>query len=132
MAEAIEKTPTANTSVNKPESGTYGEKAAEARLKSSLPAMDPMVPTNSGPAPMPQKQPSMPAQPGRPTQAPMGVPGVLLSEGNAPGPMNQPAAPAPNPQAARLSLLEGLANSQEVSESTRLWAQTVLEALRGP
>ena len=37
----IEKTPTSDTSVNKPESGTYGEKADLARLRQSLPPMGP-------------------------------------------------------------------------------------------
>lgn len=132
MAEAIEKTPTANQSVNQPASGTYGEGAALDRLKASLPAMDPAVPTNAGPAPMPPPQAVLPQSGGRPTNAPMGIPGVVLGGGAAPGPANTPVAPAPNPQAARLTLLEGLATSQDVSETTRQWAQAVLEALRGP
>ena len=33
VSEEIEKTPTGNTAVNEPESGTYGEKADLNRLK---------------------------------------------------------------------------------------------------
>ena len=40
MAEPdiVEKTPTQNMSVNKPESGTYGERAETDRLKKELPS----------------------------------------------------------------------------------------------
>lgn len=131
----IEKTPTANQSVNKPESGTYGEQADRNRLKKNLPPMDPEGQAQGGmePSPMPQPSPGQPAQAGgRPPNAPPGVPGALLTPGGPPAPGQQPNAPRANPQAARLTLLENLASSQEVSDTTRQWAQLVLEALRGP
>ncbi len=127
-----EKSPTADTSANQPESGTYGEKVAVDDLKKSLPPMDPAGQATPGmePSPMPQPTPGMPAQAGgRPVNAPPGVPGALFS-GGPPTPAEQPNAPSANPQAARISLLEQLASSQEVSETTREWARIVLEALR--
>ena len=71
MAEMdIDKTPTQNTSVNKPESGTYGEKADLANLKSSLPPM--AAPEQQGvggtPGPLPSR--GMPQQEGRPKEGP--------------------------------------------------------------
>ncbi len=128
----IEKTPTADTSANQPESGTYGEKSAINDLKKSLPPMDPAGQATPGlePSAMPQPTPGMPAQAGgRPVNAPPGVPGALFS-GGPPTPAEQPNAPSANPQAARISLLEQLASSQEVSETTREWARILLEALR--
>jgi hypothetical protein len=127
-----EKSPTADTSANQPKSGTYGEKSAVNDLKKALPPMDPAGQATSGlePSPMPQPTPGMPAQAGgRPVNAPSGVPGALFS-GGPPTPAEQPNAPSANPQAARISLLEQLASSQEVSETTREWARIVLEALR--
>ncbi len=128
----IEKTPTADTSANQPESGTYGEKSAVNDLKAALPPMDPAGQAISGlePSAMPQPSPGSPAQAGgRPVNAPPGVPGALFS-GGPPTPAEQPNAPSANPQAARITLLEQLASSQEVSETTRSWARIVLEALR--
>ncbi len=128
----IEKTPTAGTSVNQPESGTYGEQAAVNDLKKALPPMDPAGQATPGlePSPMPQPTPGVPAQEGgRPPNAPPGVPPALFA-GGPPTPAEQPNAPAANPEAARITLLEQLASSEEVSEVTREWAKLILEALR--
>lgn len=129
----LEKNPTAGTSVNKPESGTYGEGAAESQLRSDLPPMDRvgMGAATGGPSPMPQPSPQLPGSPGgRPVNAPGGVPPAILAPGDAPAPANTPNAPMSSPQATRLALLEQLAVSPEVSDQTREWAQMVLEALR--
>lgn len=127
----IEKTPTAGTSVNQPESGTYGEKADVNKLKASLPPMGPGQATPGlEPSPMPQPTPGVPAQEGgRPPNAPPGVPGALFA-GGPPTPAEQPNAPSASPEAARITLLEQLASSEEVSEVTREWAKLILEALR--
>jgi len=131
MADEIEKTPTANTSVNEPESGTFGEKADLNRLKGSLPPMGAQVAEAGGPAPMPNPNLSMPPQPGgRPTRGPAGVPGAIMGAGDAPTPAAQAQSQA-TPQMARVALLEQLANSQEVSNTTREWARLILEQLRG-
>lgn len=131
--QTIEKTPMAGTSANKPESGTYGEKSADAQLKSELPPMnrEGMASATGGPAPMPNPSVSLPGRPGgRPVQAPPGVPGAILGPEMAPGPAAAPG-PVANPQAARLTFLEQISNSPEVSETTRQWARMVLESLRG-
>lgn len=131
--KTVEKSPTAGVSVNQPESGTQGEKVEEQRLRDSLPPMGPAQATPGlEPSPMPSPTGGMPAQSGgRPPNAPAGVPSVLLGDGEPPVPSEQPNAPAANPQAARISLLEQLVSSEEVSETTREWAKIVLEALRG-
>ena len=129
----IEKTPTAGVSVNKPESGTFGEKADEQRLKDSLPPLGPGQGGVPGlePSPMPGPTGGMPAQSGgRPPGTPEGVPSVLL-QGDPPAIAEQPNAPNANPQAARIALLEQLVASEEVSDTTREWARIVLEALQG-
>ncbi len=128
----VEQSPTAGVSVNQPESGTFGEKADEQRLRDSLP---PMAPGGGapglGPDPMPAPSPGVPAQPGgRPPNAPAGVPSALFGEEPL-APAEQPNAPSANPQAARISLLEQLVSSEEVSDTTREWARIVLEGLRG-
>lgn len=130
--QTIEKTPMGGTSVNQPESGTYGEKADMARLSAELPPMnrEGMAGPTGGPAPMPQPSVAMPGMPGRPVTAHPGVPSAILGPESVAGPGPAPA-PVANPQAARLSLLEQLSTSQEVSATTRQWAKTVLEALRG-
>ena len=64
----IEKTPTADTSVNSPESGTYGEKADLNRLRQALPPMGPPGSEGTGaaaPAPTPGRRPG-PSSPGIP------------------------------------------------------------------
>jgi hypothetical protein len=131
--QTIEKTPMGGTSVNQPESGTYGEKADTARLSADLPPMnrEGMASATGGPAPMPNPSVSLPGRPGgRPVQAPPGVPGAILGSENVPGPGAAPS-PVANPQAARLTLLEQLSTSPEVSATTRQWAKMVLDSLRG-
>ena len=131
--QTIEKSPTADVSVNKPKSGTFGEKAEEQRLRDSLPPLGPAQGGVPGlePSPMPAPTGGLPAQSGgRPPSSPAGVPSVLL-EGEPPSPVEQPNAPSANPQAARISLLEQLVSNEEVSDTTREWARIVLEALRG-
>lgn len=141
MAEMdIEKTPTQNTSVNKPESGTYGEKAELANLRRSLPEMQPLAgnaPAPGGMAPgSPPVERSAPM--GRPKTGPRMLPGPILNPTSQPDvPLDQPrvspAPPIPQKQSAadqqRLAILDALSTHPEVSEETREWAQLVLEAL---
>ena len=139
MAEMdIEKTPTQNTSVNKPESGTYGEKAELANLKSALPPMG--TPQQQagmeGPGPLPER--GIPQQQGRPKEGPAMLPQGAMSPTQRPTvPISQPMAPTqaplpPKQQAGdqqRLAILDALTTDPEVSEETREWAKLVLEAL---
>ena len=139
MAEMdIEKTPTQNTSVNKPESGTYGEKADVAALKASLPPMgSPQQQAGmEGPGPLPTR--GVPQQEGRPVEGPSLVPQGAMAPTQRPGvPVSQPMAqgPAPMPpkqQAAdqqRLAILDALTTHPEVSEETREWEKLVMESL---
>ena len=137
MFDEIEKNP---LPVNKPASGTYGEKKELNDLKASLPPMNPGAgPTATGPSPMPGASPQMPADPGgRPLNTPPGVPSALMGKTDQPTvPLNTPLAqPQPAPMAgaqsaaqARIVLLQALSVSNEVSEETRAWAKAVLEML---
>lgn len=126
--------------VNKPASGTYGEKASQARLASALPSAEGAAPAEQPFAPMPGSPvPSPPASVGgRPLNAPAGVPTPLLAPA-APGrPLGTPlAGPATGPTFAQarsrteatVLYLTQLSESQEVSEETRMWARTVLATL---
>ncbi len=141
MADDLEldKTPTSDVSVNKPESGTYGEKADLARLKQTLPPMGPPGAEGTGavaPAPTPGQTPAQSM--GRPKTGPSGVPSVLMAPTQRPDvPLSQPPVPGPAPlppkQVAadqqRLSILDALSTHPEVSEETKEWAKNLLEAL---
>jgi len=140
MAEMdIEKTPTQNTSVNKPESGTYGEKADLDQLRRSLPEMQPPggAPPPGGMTPgAPPAERSAPM--GRPKTGPRMLPGPILNPTSQPDvPLDQPrvspAPPIPQKQSAadqqRLAILDALSTHPEVSKETREWATLVLEAL---
>lgn len=132
--DVIEQVP-AGGGVMTPGSGSYGDGAAADRLRKSL-----SVPGGSGSPP--ERQPS-PVPAGGPSgsppapAAPGTVPDVLLAPSSQPDvPVSQPLGPMrPSPTAAvdaaqrRLQLLSTLSESQEVSEETREWAKTVLNAL---
>ncbi len=131
----IDKTPTQNQSANKPESGTYGEKAEVERLRKELPsAGGPGAgPVQEAPPQRSQATPNKPVA-GMPVQepaGPAGLPDVLTHPSRTPGQvtprssMVQPPQPESLSQ-ARLALLDSLATSQEVSAETREWAQIVL------
>ena len=132
---SIDKTPTQNQSLNKPEGGTYGEKAEVERLKKELPS--------SGQAPVGPQQPPpkrgrasrpVPASVAPPTPAgPTGVPDALMHPGTRPMVTGQPGGPTgpsvANISQARIALLDALQSSQEVSPETREWAGIVLEMM---
>lgn len=131
------------TPVNKPASGTYGEKADLSRLQKSLPQTS-AGPQPAGAQPMPAINPQpispQPAAQGRPTTGaapPLGVPSVLLSPTTQPDrPVNTPlSSPSPtavvNPMQSRLAMLDALANSPDVSPTTREWAQNLIDLLLG-
>lgn len=144
VPDTIEKTPLANQSVNKPASGTYGEKADAARLKAQLPQSQPQGGAAPG-GPTPMGAPAVggiPNPQGRPANAdlPPGVPAALGHPTERPGvPLSNPlVGPTPNPvtqaesaRDARVALLMALVNDPSVSDTTREWAQTVLEMLNG-
>ena len=147
--EDLEKLPQ-DTQVNKPSSGTYGEKAEVDRLKQSLPSTAAGGgPGPGGPAPQTPRSGGRPipgaADPtvagGAPTPStPPGVPPLLARPTDYPGrPVGTPASPTPQPGMAgavdpaqqRLALLDALVRSPSVSEETREWATLVRQAIIG-
>lgn len=133
--DVIEQVP-AGGNVMAPDSGSYGDKAATDRLRKSL-----QVPAGSGSPTAPQPSPVPAGGPsGRPPApaAPGTVPDVLMSPTTMPDvPVSKPLASPPSPTATvdaaqrRLRLLSLLAESDEVSQETKEWAQLVLDALAG-
>lgn len=119
--------------INRPASGTYGEKAAQSRLEAALPG--PIAPTGPGG----QAAPAMPNPGmGQPSSAPAGLPPALLRPTDRPDvPASTPlAAPPVNPVAAaqsgrqrRLAILDALSNDPKASDETRRWAQMQVKNL---
>jgi hypothetical protein len=126
----VQQLPT--NSVSEPASGTYGEKAASARLEQALPLAPQGQSSPQGPAP---------AQAAAPGPGPAGPPptsaDILLQ-----GPTTQPeispntplaAMPAPmqaqTPEQAMLAKLELLANDPGVSKDTKVWASQMRDRI---
>ena len=132
---SIDKTPTQNQSLNKPEGGTYGEKAEVERLKKELPSgQGPGGPQQAPPPGRPRAARPVPASIAPPTPAgPTGVPDALMHPGSRPMVTGQPDGPAQpsvaNISQARIALLDALQSSKEVSPETREWAGIVLEMM---
>ncbi len=122
-------------SVNKPESGTYGERAETDRLKKELPSSGGPVQGQQQAPPRAQATPNRPPEnmPIPEEAGPKGVPNVLMHEGKGLNPLMPSTggvmAGPENTAQARMALLDSLANSREVSEETREWAQIVLGML---
>lgn len=130
---------------NRPESGTYGEKADLQRLRQSLPAMDPQPPQPGVPGnplintALRQGVPTH-GRPGRPQgpQPPAGVPASVMRPTDRPtepvASMRTVADTAPIAAAQstvtatqqRLAVLDALANSPDVGAKTREWARMVM------
>lgn len=121
----------------KPPGGTYGEVAELDKLKQDLtPPAPPGQSGGPGPQPTPPA-PGMPQGTRMPAAAkPGSVPDILLGPTQQPDTPQftplAPSGPAPGAVSAnqrRLAVLDALAQSQEVSEETREWAQLVLQKL---
>lgn len=142
--EDLEKLPT-NNNVNKPESGTYGEKADLNRLQQSLPEMPtggpagapaPQLPRSgqnlrpapsdpiTGSAPLPRTPGSVPPLLARPTDYPNRPVSTPLG-GNPQAPTTMTA------QQRRLQILDALSRSPDVSEETKEWASIVRKSILG-
>lgn len=136
VSEEIEKTPMGNTSVNEPESGTYGEKAELNELKQSLPPMGGQQGQQpQGPAPMPERGGITPPKPtGRPVKGPSSLPNSIMrpTGGNPNKPLSADVE-MPQKQAAadqqRLAILDALTTHPDVSQETREWAEQVKDYL---
>ena len=135
--DEVEKLPVGQTPINRPASGTYGEKAALENLEAALPAASsspgPMTgPAQAGPAPM---SPTNPVRSSRQSNIP-GVPAPVMKPSSVeptPGGMAPPAIPNATMTGSqrRLQILDMLATSPNVSATTREWAQRVMEILVG-
>ncbi len=128
--DVIEQVP-AGGGVNKPASGTYGEKAELAQLQADLPSSDP----TTAPQPTPSATPR--GGGGVPSAAPSGLPAGLTLPTQRPDvpvstPLDVPPGPTapPDPTQRRVQLLRQLATSGQSAE-VREWAQTTLEKLGG-
>jgi hypothetical protein len=130
----VEQQP-AGGGVNKPASGTYGERAELEALHQELPSGGAAPPPGPGVAPM-----GGPASPGAlPGGPPAGLPAGLLSPTGRPGvpgfsPLEDglpqdPMAGAVDPQQQRMLLLDALAEHPEASTEVREWARVVREKL---
>lgn len=135
--DVIDQVP-AGGGVNKPSSGTYGEKAELERLKQQLPASEPVQPVSpnqGGPGPVPQRR-GAPAPPGA-----GGLPSGLLAPTKRP---DVPAMPSPEPMAPadpfagavdhrqrRLLALDMLSTHPDASPDLREWATIVKQKLAG-
>lgn len=138
MAEEIEKTPTGDVALNRPTSGTYGEKADLNRLKGALPPMEQRQTPSQQPSSMPPASGQVPQRSmGRPTNAPSKAPAGLSAPSGKPSvpldtPLRQQPSMPPRNSAAdkqRLAILDALSTHPDVSEETREWASIVKEYL---
>ena len=138
LATDVEKTEIGNPA-NQPASGTYGDKAELDRLEASMPPPTEGSPNDPNAAQaIPEVDGSQVrnARSNREAQGMPGLPAPILAKTNRP---NTPAGETPlrgaseaatvTPRQQRLALLDMLANSPEVSEETREWAQLVIRIL---
>lgn len=123
------------SAVNKPESGTYGEKADLQRLRSQVPTSGSTPPQQQRPLPSISDRPVRPMPvPSRESIVP-GLPDVLVEPSNreweplATMPMGAPRQLTMTAQQLRLMKLDALANSPEVSPETREWARMLKRVL---
>ncbi len=130
--DVLEQVP-AGGGMNKPESGTYGEKTALADLQAELPVQQPgagqAAPEPTPPGPMGGRPtPSSGLPPGlmAPTRRP-DVPVSTPLAGQAVA--GSPLAGAADVRQKRLLLLDILSQSPEVDEDTREWATLLKQKL---
>ena len=135
MADLPDVSQMAGPRQNQPSSGTYGVKAANDELKSTLTqagAGQSSAPPSSQPRPMsPNPAAQQPSNPGalpsalmNPTQRPNVPVSAPLQ-----GPPGNPVAGSPTGTQARIALLQQLQTSPTVSDETREYASTILKLL---
>lgn len=122
-------------SIQAPDSGTYGIKAATERLAQGM-----------SPAPAPGGAPGQPAPsvasmpssaPNRPSTGPFGLPAAITAPTQQPDvPVGTPLAQPSNPVAAagdarqkRLAFLDMLARNPDISDVTREFAENLIAKL---
>jgi hypothetical protein len=112
---------------NKPSSGTYGEGAALANLEAQLPG----TPSSGAAGPGAVSPPAM--GPGLPPRQSAGLPSAIAAPTRRPGeqvstPLTAQAPMPSQPSEQRMQLFRALASSPNVSETTRVWAQSVVDS----
>lgn len=128
--DVLEQVP-AGGGMNKPESGTYGEKTELAALQAALPQAEPtapqpdvqVTPSSTGSAPRPTA-PGLPAGLMAPTQRP----DVPVSTPLAGAPVN-PLAGAADARQKRLMLLDILSRNPQASPEVQEWASILKQKL---
>jgi hypothetical protein len=119
--------------VNKPASGTYGEKAELERLEAQLPGSEPSAPVPQEVSPLPGV-PSGSAVPAPPSGLPRGLtlpsrrPDVPVST-PLQGPPADPYVGAVNARQRRLALLDMLSEHPEASPELQEWAEILKQKL---
>ena len=114
--------------VGAPASGTYGEQQALRDIESALPAPTP-GPAGAQPAPSPGGGGGLPLAPPsgalpRSIMAPTTRPSEPIST-----PLAQPIPVGETPSQQKRQLLEAWSRDPSLSETTRLWAQSILDSL---
>lgn len=128
--DVLEQVPSGG-GMNKPESGTYGEKAALTALQQELPIQDAAPQPDVQPTPSPMGSARPTAASGLPPglMAPTQRPDVPVSTPLAgPGPAD-PLAGAADVRQKRLLLLDLLSRSPEVAPETQQWATLMKQKL---
>jgi hypothetical protein len=125
-------------SVQAPDSGTYGVKAANDRLAQNLqPAQAPGPGGPGGPPPAPPVSTLPASAKSAPSTGPFGLPAAITAPTQQPNvPVGTPLAQAVNPVAQagngmqkRMAFLDMLARDPDVSDTTRQFAQTLIAKL---
>jgi len=136
MADLPDVSQMAGPRQNQPSSGTYGVKAANDELQSTLTQAG--AGQSSGPPPGPQPRPMSPNPVGQQPSNPGALPSALMNPTQRPnvpvsaplqGPPGNRVAGSPTGTQARIALLQQLQTSPTVSDETREYASTILKLL---
>jgi hypothetical protein len=125
------------TSVQQPESGTYGAKATVEKLKQELGSAQQ---TGAPRAPEPSVSSMPPRPPAQPGTGPAGIPAAVIGPTQRPNVATQtplmsapvnPVAGAADARQARLAFWDFVSTNPEVSDETREFAKVVVQRLIG-
>lgn len=124
-------------SIQAPDSGTYGVKAANDKLAQGLQAATAPGPGAGGPPPAPSVSTLPASAPNTPSTGPFGLPAAITAPTQQPNvPVGTPLAQAVNPVAQagngmqkRMAFLDMLARDPDVSDTTREFAQNLIAKL---
>ncbi len=131
MPDISQLTP-ATGRVGQPQSGTYGEAAALNEVEAALPAPTgaPAGPGMGAPSPSSGPLPLAPPSGALPRSL---MPGKIMPSTRPQEPLSTPLTqPIPvgeTPSAQKVQLLQAWARDATLSETTRVWAQSILASL---